>query len=222
MWREIDAGAEWIVDADLKDYFGRSAHEKLMSLVESARSRSGTAVRGEILATGCGSMCGRRGLCTCERDSRSSATRSSAASAGCICRPRRSRRDARVGALRVSDPEVGRPVQGRGPPEDAASHTAEHRGADPRPQSCDSRVGRVLQTRPRAETLQPTRSVGGATTVVAPLSTVALCGLEDPPDTATPRRAGAGEPDWPDPFVGLAACRGAFVKAACGKTARAV
>jgi RNA-directed DNA polymerase len=33
MWREIDAGAEWIVDADLKDYFGTISHEKLMSLV---------------------------------------------------------------------------------------------------------------------------------------------------------------------------------------------
>jgi group II intron reverse transcriptase/maturase len=33
MWREIDAGAEWIVDADLKDDFGTISHEKLMSLV---------------------------------------------------------------------------------------------------------------------------------------------------------------------------------------------
>jgi len=33
VWREIDAGAEWIVDADLKDYFGTLDHEKLMTLV---------------------------------------------------------------------------------------------------------------------------------------------------------------------------------------------
>jgi retron-type reverse transcriptase len=33
MWREIEAGAEWIVDADLKDYFGSVNHEKLMTLV---------------------------------------------------------------------------------------------------------------------------------------------------------------------------------------------
>src|SRR5207249_4569934 len=46
----------------------------------------------------CGSMCRSRGLCTCERDSRFSATRSSAASAGCICRPRRSPRE-REGGL---------------------------------------------------------------------------------------------------------------------------
>ena len=33
IWREIEAGAEWIVDADLKDYFGTIDHDKLMTLV---------------------------------------------------------------------------------------------------------------------------------------------------------------------------------------------
>jgi RNA-directed DNA polymerase len=33
IWGEIKAGAEWIVDADLKDYFGSVDHEKLMTLV---------------------------------------------------------------------------------------------------------------------------------------------------------------------------------------------
>ncbi len=33
VWREIEAGAEWIVDADLRDYFGTLDHEKLMTLV---------------------------------------------------------------------------------------------------------------------------------------------------------------------------------------------
>jgi RNA-directed DNA polymerase len=33
VWREIEAGAEWIVDADLKDYFGTIDHGKLMTLV---------------------------------------------------------------------------------------------------------------------------------------------------------------------------------------------
>jgi RNA-directed DNA polymerase len=33
VWREIEAGAEWIVDADLKDDFGTLDHEKLMTLV---------------------------------------------------------------------------------------------------------------------------------------------------------------------------------------------
>ena len=33
VWKEIEAGAEWIVDADLKDFFGSVDHEKLLTLV---------------------------------------------------------------------------------------------------------------------------------------------------------------------------------------------
>src|SRR6476469_937343 len=33
IWREVEAGAEWIVDADLKDFFGSVDHEKLLTLV---------------------------------------------------------------------------------------------------------------------------------------------------------------------------------------------
>jgi RNA-directed DNA polymerase len=33
IWREVEAGSEWIVDADLKDYFGSVDHEKLLALV---------------------------------------------------------------------------------------------------------------------------------------------------------------------------------------------
>ena len=33
IWREVEDGNEWIVDADLKDYFGSVDHEKLMALV---------------------------------------------------------------------------------------------------------------------------------------------------------------------------------------------
>lgn len=33
VWREIEAGNEWIVDADLKDYFGSVDHKKLMALI---------------------------------------------------------------------------------------------------------------------------------------------------------------------------------------------
>jgi RNA-directed DNA polymerase len=33
IWREMGAGSEWIVDADLKDYFGSVDHEKLITLV---------------------------------------------------------------------------------------------------------------------------------------------------------------------------------------------
>jgi group II intron reverse transcriptase/maturase len=33
VWREIKGGSEWIVDADLKDFFGSVDHEKLLTLV---------------------------------------------------------------------------------------------------------------------------------------------------------------------------------------------
>jgi len=33
VWKEIDGGAEWIVDADLKDFFGSVDHAKLLTLV---------------------------------------------------------------------------------------------------------------------------------------------------------------------------------------------
>ena len=33
VWKEIDSGSEWIVDADLKDFFGSVDHEKLLMLV---------------------------------------------------------------------------------------------------------------------------------------------------------------------------------------------
>ena len=33
IWREVEAGNEWIVDADLKDYFGSVDHDRLITLV---------------------------------------------------------------------------------------------------------------------------------------------------------------------------------------------
>ena len=33
MWKEIDSGGVWIVDADLKDFFGSVDHAKLLRLV---------------------------------------------------------------------------------------------------------------------------------------------------------------------------------------------
>jgi group II intron reverse transcriptase/maturase len=33
VWKEIQSGSEWIVDADLKDFFGSVDHQKLLSLV---------------------------------------------------------------------------------------------------------------------------------------------------------------------------------------------
>jgi RNA-directed DNA polymerase len=33
IWKEIQGGSEWIVDADLRDFFGSVNHEKLLTLV---------------------------------------------------------------------------------------------------------------------------------------------------------------------------------------------
>jgi group II intron reverse transcriptase/maturase len=33
VWKEIEAGNEWIVDADLRDFFGSAEHEKIVALV---------------------------------------------------------------------------------------------------------------------------------------------------------------------------------------------
>src|ERR1700738_1471343 len=33
VWKEIQSGSEWIVEADLKDFFGSVEHEKLLTLV---------------------------------------------------------------------------------------------------------------------------------------------------------------------------------------------
>jgi RNA-directed DNA polymerase len=33
IWKEIQSGSEWIVDADLRDFFGSADHEKLLTLV---------------------------------------------------------------------------------------------------------------------------------------------------------------------------------------------
>ena len=33
VWKEIHSGSEWIVDADLQDFFGSADHEKLLTLV---------------------------------------------------------------------------------------------------------------------------------------------------------------------------------------------
>src|SRR5579864_9595394 len=44
VWKEIEAGGEWIVDADLKDFFGTADHEKLLALV-SQRVSDGRVLR---------------------------------------------------------------------------------------------------------------------------------------------------------------------------------
>jgi len=54
VWRELKEGREWIVDADLKDFFGSVDHEKLLLLV-SQRIADGRVLRiiESILKAGC-------------------------------------------------------------------------------------------------------------------------------------------------------------------------
>ena len=63
IWRELDEGHEWVVDADLKDFFGSVDHERLLELVNQRVSdgrvlgllrqmlTAGVVVEGRRLAT---------------------------------------------------------------------------------------------------------------------------------------------------------------------------
>ena len=54
VWRELEAGDEWIVDADLKNFFGSVDHEKLVALV-ARKVSDGRVLRliDSILKAGC-------------------------------------------------------------------------------------------------------------------------------------------------------------------------
>lgn len=54
VWKELEAGYEWIVDADLKNFFGTVDHEKLMTLV-ARKIADGRVLRmiESILKAGC-------------------------------------------------------------------------------------------------------------------------------------------------------------------------
>ena len=54
VWRELEQGNEWVVDADLKDYFGSIDHEKLLTLVNQ-RVSDGRVLRvlRSMLKAGC-------------------------------------------------------------------------------------------------------------------------------------------------------------------------
>lgn len=54
LWKELQSGNEWIVDADLKDFFGSVDHEKLMTLINQ-RVSDGRVLRliEKILKAGC-------------------------------------------------------------------------------------------------------------------------------------------------------------------------
>src|SRR5205085_7449739 len=53
VWQEIQSGREWIVDADLKDFFGSVDHEKLLTLI-AQRVADGRVLRliGAMLTAG--------------------------------------------------------------------------------------------------------------------------------------------------------------------------
>jgi RNA-directed DNA polymerase len=55
VWREIQSGRLWIVDADLKDFFGSVDHEKLLTLVaqQVADGRVLRLIRGILQAGSC-------------------------------------------------------------------------------------------------------------------------------------------------------------------------
>lgn len=54
VWRELESGCEWIVDADLKDFFGSADHEKLMTLVaQRIADGPGLRVIENMLEAGC-------------------------------------------------------------------------------------------------------------------------------------------------------------------------
>jgi group II intron reverse transcriptase/maturase len=54
IWMEVKAGREWIIDADLKDFFGSVDHDKLMTLINQ-RVSDGRVLRliESILKAGC-------------------------------------------------------------------------------------------------------------------------------------------------------------------------
>lgn len=54
IWRELDAGIEWVVDADLRDFFGSVDHDKLLTLVNQ-RVADGRVLGliKQILEAGC-------------------------------------------------------------------------------------------------------------------------------------------------------------------------
>ena len=56
VWREIQSGQEWIVDGDLKDFFGSVEHEKLLALVAQriADSRVLRLIKAMLKAGSCG------------------------------------------------------------------------------------------------------------------------------------------------------------------------
>ena len=54
IWRELEAGNEWVVDADLRDFFGSVDHDKLLTLVNQRVSDGRVlGLINQILKAGC-------------------------------------------------------------------------------------------------------------------------------------------------------------------------
>ena len=54
VWRELEQGYEWVVDADLRDFFGSVDHEKLLTLVNQRVSDGRVlGLLEQILQAGC-------------------------------------------------------------------------------------------------------------------------------------------------------------------------
>ncbi|WP_462321927.1 group II intron reverse transcriptase/maturase [Halochromatium sp.] len=54
IWRELEAGNEWVLDADLRDFFGSVDHEKLLTLVNQRVSDGRVlGLINQILEAGC-------------------------------------------------------------------------------------------------------------------------------------------------------------------------
>jgi retron-type reverse transcriptase len=51
IWRELEQGNEWVVEAELKDFFGSVEHEKLLTPVNQ-RVSDGRVLRLQILKAG--------------------------------------------------------------------------------------------------------------------------------------------------------------------------
>src|ERR1019366_2997938 len=125
------------------------------------------------------------------------------------------------GAVCVSPREVGLSFQGSGAAAYQASRALAYSRADCRVESGFAGLGRVLQARPRSKTLPPARRLGPTTYLVASVQTLAQRRLATAAERQAIRRVWACQPGWTNSFD-CTRSQAVFVKAAYGKTVRAV
>ncbi len=147
MWRELEQGNEWVVDADLKDFFGSVDHDKLLALVNQRVSdgrvlglikqflKAGCVAERKWLPTEQGTPQGgvispllsNILLTPFDREMRRKGYRLTRGSASCL--PAR---------------QIHPPLQGPDPPAYATQGAREHTGADRGDQPGDPRLGPLL------------------------------------------------------------------------------